>query len=124
MSRDVLTDTEISYIACRALGMTNSEASHVMDRSEKTLKNVASSLFSKLNATCATDSVIKALRLGVIPLDEAGLRWIVSECPKNKCGNDKLERVERKSKFVLRAEENARNMDRAAGIKTYGGCAP
>jgi two-component system NarL family response regulator len=64
-----LTEREISVLRFVADGKTNKDIAHVLDLSEKTVKNHVRNIFHKLHTYTRTQAAILAIRKGIIDLE-------------------------------------------------------
>ena len=66
----VLTTREVEVLRLVALGQDATEMAHDLGISLHTVRNHIRNLRHKLNATTKLDAVVKAIRLGILPVDE------------------------------------------------------
>jgi two-component system NarL family response regulator len=64
-----LTEREISVLRLVADGKTNKDIAHVLDLSEKTVKNHVRHIFHKLHIYTRTQAAVLAIRKGIIELE-------------------------------------------------------
>jgi DNA-binding NarL/FixJ family response regulator len=65
-----LTEREIEYLRLVAEGLPNKEVASRIGTSEKTAKNMVSSILAKLDARSRTHAVVIALRTNILTLRE------------------------------------------------------
>jgi DNA-binding NarL/FixJ family response regulator len=78
LSRDIedfekegrLSDREIAVLDMAREGLGNKQIAHKLNMSVKTVKNHLNRIFEKLDVTCRTEAVVKAINLGIISAEK------------------------------------------------------
>ncbi len=68
-----LTDREVEVLTLTAKGLTNKAVGIQLGISDRTVQNHLANIFSKLQAESRTEAVMRAVSLGLIPANIAGL---------------------------------------------------
>jgi DNA-binding NarL/FixJ family response regulator len=65
-----LTEREIEIISLMAKGFANKQIAGHLNVSEQTIKNHITSILSKLDANARTEAVVKAIKRGLININQ------------------------------------------------------